>query len=496
MKIIITIMLIMTCLIPFILSGQEDEWTLPLPLTDSISDNRNAVVMSLNFYNGDRHYLFWEKSFDTLSTHIYCKEYYYESEPVALVEGDYHNTEPCLLRYFWNSDTVFFLLYLSDRDGDYDIYSRAYTNGNLADEVALTNTPGDEKHLRSNGKHGFTWEYEGKIMYQNLSIVSGGPWYFIEPQVIDSGYCKNPEIEPISLYSGTEHYLIWEKVVDENSQIWLSEWGYQDGWGWLSPEPYYIEGHNTGLGFEAYESNFGETTICWTNTDNAGLSRINCMSPGDEYGFTVEVGQQQECFPAVFNIIIYSDQVWGHAILTYIKDENAQSELYVPVWSWLSDSHYNLSQTPGDETNPNLFNGKFTYPEAILDVINIWESNRNGHWQLYSSIMQVSIPSAIKESQYREPDAINIYPNPFRDQITVYFNSEKSCKGSVDLYNTQGKFICRLLKDIKINKGNQSWVVDLSAEFGNDIPAGVYFVKLQSGGKEFTNRIIRLSEEN
>jgi hypothetical protein len=472
------------------LKCQYDEWTTPVALTDSLTDNRNAIVRDLNYFNGYKHYMFWEKSFDTATTHIYSTEYYNPEEPFAVIEGNYHNSEPCFLRvvnWTYPPYSNFFLFYLSDRDGEYDIYYRIYSPDGYLDEVRFSFTQGNEKHIRSNGMRGLTWEYEGKIMYSRLIQEPGGTWYFIDPIVIDSGNCKNPEIEPSD--NQYESYLIWEKLVEDKSIIMISHW-YQSAWG--TPEIFYSEGNNTNLSFESYGTNF-QTTICWSNQDENGNYKIICKSPDYNEEFILDMGQDQQYYPVICNIQFGVNQIWDYAVLSFISHEEGQAELYVPENAWLSSFpgfYFNLSQTAWNEMNPALFNGIYYSGNFMQDVINIWESFQNGHWQLYTSKIQVYIPTKITENIQGEFNLLEISPNPFTDKVKLSFKSEIAGKASVVLYDGLGQQV-GVLMEPAIQLGDQSWVFDPEKITGHELPAGIFFISLQVEGSNFSVKFVK-----
>ena len=470
-------------LLPFRLFCQIDVWTTPVPVSDSLSDNRNAIVMDLDFYNGSDFYIFWEKSPDTASTNIYAKRYYFQEDPVVLVEGDHHNINPCILKITdWNYppyDTSFYLFYLSDQNGNFDIYYKIYTVAGFSEPVAFSNTPGDEKHLRSNGANGLTWEYDGKIMYSGLRKENNGPFYFTDPLVIDSGNCKNPVLDVIPDFSWSDKYLAWEKSMNDSSKVMLSRWDYPGGWS--VPEMIYDTGDCSNLLFE--ESSFSEvaTTLSWDQQNAQGNRKIVCVDPNDLYFFFLDMNQQSEYFPTVFNIFVGVSDTWFYALMSFIKEENGLTDVYGGYQNYWPSNYENLSNSEADETNPHLWNGIF-YGD-YQDVINIWESWRNGHWQLYTSKIQVPIWGGIGEVKKKDQC-------PFINHLTISFKSEKSCIARIVLYDDSGKQLGVLLEP-KIQKGDQSWVIDPERIAGDELPSGIYFVRFQAEGINYSVKLVK-----
>lgn len=483
-------------LIPFHLFCQTYEWTAAIPLTDSLTDNRNAIVMNLDFYDSWGYYVFWEKSFDTSSTYVYTMNYYAQDEPIVLVDGDYHNTDPCILRivdewYFPPNDTSFYLFYLSDRDGDYDIYYRIYSSNGMSEEFLFDQTPGDEKHLRSNSANGLTWEYEGMIRYVSLKKVTGGPFYFTGIIEADSGNCKNPILEPVAAFDWGENYLAWEKTVNDSSKVMLSGWDYASD-TWSVPEMVFDTGNCTNLKFE--ESTWSQVvpTLSWDLLDSSGQRKIVSFDPWYPDYFMLDLDQQLECMPTVFNIFVGVSDIWFFALLSFVKEENGQTDIYGGYQeAWWPDAYTNLSASPAIETNPHLWNGNIYF--YYQDVINIWESNRSGHWQLYTSKIEVPLAGSVEERNPFKSGPLQAFPNPFIDEVTVTFHSEISGKGSVSLYDHLGRNIGILLEP-EIQKGDQSWVLDPVKISGRELPPGIYFLRLQVGGMGFCVKILKYED--
>lgn len=479
--------------VSFQLFSQLEEWTPPFPLTDSLSDNRNAIVMDLNFYDSWGHYVFWEKSFNTSSTHIYTKSYYAQDEPVALVEGDYHNIEPCILRIVdqWYSppnDTSFYLFYLSDRDGDYDIYYRIYTVSGMSEEFLFAHTPGNEKHLQSNCANSLTWEYEGEIRSVLLRKETGGYFYFTDIKTAGSGNCKNPVLEPVAAFDWGQNFLAYEKVINDSSKVMLCTWDYAMD-TWSAPEIVFDTGSCTNLKFE--ESSWSQVapTLSWDLLDASGQRKIVSFDPWYMDYFMLDLDQQLEYMPTVFNIFVGVSDIWFFALLSFVKEENGQTDIYGGFQeAWWPDSYTNLSASSAVETNPHLWNGNIYYD--YQHVINIWESNRSGHWQLYTSKIDVPLSGGVDERNQNNTGLLQVSPNPFTDQLTVTFKSEITGKASVILYDYLGRQVSTLLEP-EIQKGDQSWMLDPGKITGRELPLGIYFIRLEAEGMNFSVKLIK-----
>jgi hypothetical protein len=139
---------------------------------------------------------------------------------------------------------------------------------------------------------------------------------------------------------------------------------------------------------------------------------------------------------------------------------------------------------------PILPCGTAIFSGEYQDVINIWESFRNGHWQLYTSKVLVQIFGGVNEKNKERENALSVSPNPFQSQITLTFMSEITGKASVVLYDYLGRQVSNLL-ETDLQKGNQSWVIDPEKVTGDELPSGIYFIRLRAKGINYSVKLIK-----
>jgi Secretion system C-terminal sorting domain len=81
---------------------------------------------------------------------------------------------------------------------------------------------------------------------------------------------------------------------------------------------------------------------------------------------------------------------------------------------------------------------------------------------------------------------LTVYPNPTNDYSLLSFNQKQADKVTVELYNSNGSFIKRIV-DTHFPAGNNLIPIDLRA-----IPAGLYFVHIKGTGFSLTKELSRL----
>ncbi len=87
------------------------------------------------------------------------------------------------------------------------------------------------------------------------------------------------------------------------------------------------------------------------------------------------------------------------------------------------------------------------------------------------------------------PDNYNIstYPNPFNSSVYIKFNVFQEGSVSIDIFDVKSRFIDKLTQKV-YEKGNY----EILWKVGNKINSGVYFVRLSSGNKMHTKKILYL----
>lgn len=78
----------------------------------------------------------------------------------------------------------------------------------------------------------------------------------------------------------------------------------------------------------------------------------------------------------------------------------------------------------------------------------------------------------------------SIFPNPATTDCTLELNSEKATGISVSLYDIAGKQVWKTTE--QINTGNYSRKISLTNR-----PSGVYVVKLQIDGKQYSKKLVK-----
>jgi hypothetical protein len=79
---------------------------------------------------------------------------------------------------------------------------------------------------------------------------------------------------------------------------------------------------------------------------------------------------------------------------------------------------------------------------------------------------------------------INIYPNPFKQEVIISYSNLMAGKGSVKVYDMLGNIVVD--KIIELSLGSQNYVLDLSS-----LASGLYDVGFVSGNNEYHKRLVK-----
>jgi hypothetical protein len=178
------------------------------------------------------------------------------------------------------------------------------------------------------------------------------------------------------------------------------------------------------------------------------------------------------------NMVINPDRV-DYAVIDNL--------LYVSI----SPRSHNIWRTDGTECGTvEIYTGAASsFPIAPIgnDMIMGGESNYAGREpHIYFNISDIPSPcfepAVAFSSEAAEEKVITPYPNPFTSNFTLRINGDDNESATVGVYTTAGLPIEKL-EGVKMNTAYPN--------MGNNWPKGMYFVKVNKGGKITSHTIIK-----
>ena len=114
---------------------------------------------------------------------------------------------------------------------------------------------------------------------------------------------------------------------------------------------------------------------------------------------------------------------------------------------------------------------------ASAEIIKFFSRNPRSKTSTYNE--KEALPSEI---------ALNVYPNPFIERVTIEFRTPITTDVKLNLYNVLGQNVHTIF-DRRVSNGNQQISIDLSEM---RLSAGTYLLRAQIGDETVTRPIVRL----
>ncbi len=144
----------------------------------------------------------------------------------------------------------------------------------------------------------------------------------------------------------------------------------------------------------------------------------------------------------------------------------------------------NHSELPDGYSLELIINGISYYPESGEAL---WFDP--SHTGLHTGYIRIRSYTPAQFANLRKA-AVNIYPNPFREQVSIELPALKGEHLSVDIYNLRGQKVRSILKGSYLSGStNLRW--DGCDELGSPVSSGIYFLKIESKQESITKRLIK-----
>jgi len=457
-----SILSILIVLFAFSLKSQiVEDWSTPVALTDSISNNSNPIVVVLQVNGTDELFMFYEKGIAPYRN-IYWKKI---SEPMSeeqlffgvWPEVDYRN--PQILNYD-------FLIFECNVYENYDIFGvRIDENGLAGDIFRLTDTDYDESSFITASYSGLCcWESQGNIISATPQI-SQDTLIFTDLEIVDSGNCFDPICK--------SNYIAWRKIEDNESHIYYSRKTYPL-YQWSEPDTIINTNDNINLSLSTSVPEMeGGYTLCWEAMDNIYFSstwgtNIQISSP-------IISGIEKYYEPTAFNLIMLTDDI--PELYSFSGETDSIRDIYI-VDEFISGYVLNITEDTNINKNPRLFCGRVEWP--YYEIINVWQTEIDGFDVLFESHAWYIATGEIDEDKQVQ---LYISPNPISNNQLIIINSpENILIKSLQVFSSSGEIV----QQEKFRSQSNKYEIDL-----NNHSPGIYFIKIQTSHGETVRKIIK-----
>ncbi len=450
------------------------EWGDPFPLTDSLSDNSNPSMYLI--YNTGL-YMVWEKQIDSVSTSIFMDNIL-DAEPAQEVLSAngvlYRNPQIMNANYYPNCDSVFFLVYETNENGNIDIYFKAYmTDGSFLPAEPLVTTPFDDYQLtvgQIDYWDGGGYFRDAALYIRNDSLFArnlmrdGWYIYFDDEDLIDSSFCSSP----VAL----DNYVSYLKEEDGEFHIYHSSCNNSGNWG--APQVMYDSADCRNLDFSLHYGN-----LVWSAYKDTTW-RIMTLDLWGGETYTYDIFKETPFDPAALGLIIGVKSWWGESWIATPFPENDLDEIFMTEWAGVSN-FLNFSQSGTMNRNPHFFIGEPTN-YCQYDYL-VWESFRNEHWQIWASKV-IQCAGSVSETDLDE-QFMSVHPNPFTHETTIEFTLDLRRDVIIEVYDNRGTKAGSIANQ-SYDQGEHQLRWN-----GEGLPAGVYIVKIIVEGKIYSSKLIK-----
>ena len=152
--------------------------------------------------------------------------------------------------------------------------------------------------------------------------------------------------------------------------------------------------------------------------------------------------------------------------------------------SFSTDGGHTWTQFPG--TQGALFRNM-----AWISPQNGWAGGFNiGSMEggIFKFVGDLSASSAINDHRF-EPYSFSVYPNPSSGSVVIELGTGSDANIEIAVFNLIGAQI-KNFPDIKYSSGRQPYFLNLY-----DVPDGIYFIRIRSGTRSGTEKVIKISEQ-
>ncbi len=325
-------------------------------------------------------------------------------------------------------------------------------------------------------------EYEYWNSFPNNATIAPLQVYIIAHPEANSTILSQADMTHQYLSNGNDGYAL-VKGSETNFTIvdWLGDWNGNPGDGWsVAGVTNGTLDHTLMRKPSVSSGNLNWESSAGTNTENSEWIVYN-QDVWDYLGAHEFDSGTQNTAPIADagedQIVMENETVYLDGTGSYDEESNVLTYQWrVPNGAELND---NTSPTPTFITT--------TTGDTIAYLFSLIVSD--GELSSEPDTVIIAVNPQLDIEQHTTPsefELLTVFPNPFNPTTTIQFHLDKAGDVSLGIFNIHGKSVETLIeRKLEVGKHSIQWSASTQ-------PSGVYFVKIQSGSKSQSQKIILL----
>lgn len=406
-----------------------EDWSDPVPLTDSSSFNANPVTLVFETVT----YLFYEKKLtEDGPVKIYYRDIKNMGDEMELLGDEvYSFRNPVIIgSYYPNPD--YCLLYESDLEGNFDIYALPFDEFmEFGDTYQLTFSVYDDNNVSHSNDYGYTsWDMNGHIMAASL-VIESDTVFLQNTTSIDSPGAFDPQC--------CAFRITYSKLEGDSISLYYCDWNFSQA-QWSDPVVIDTTGNNThchcsmDMGYYFFDNILYEKEgLIYNYHNNDELYEL--VLP-DYYGDT------HEPHSAFYSIPV--DYLPMPLFVTFSSEADGYKDIYVYWTESGGEPVANLTNDSLINSNPQLSWGWYASGPCSRYFLDIWQTEKNGYQILYMSKCALYVCGSTDENSWKQAD-LEVSPNPFKSHLTIRFNAKHTSPVLIELIGSSGQLVYQQL---------------------------------------------------
>jgi hypothetical protein len=469
-------------ILPSLLSAQLP-WSTPQLLCDSIGSNSSPSFVKSVYEIVDYNNLVWCRDFGNHSE-IYMKNFADLDSEIAVnpfTAAGYSQKPTASYIDFNYPEEKVLIVWQSNQNGNFDLYSIVYDNGYFCDYQQITSDMADDINPDLAGDF-LVWERDSSIYEAQYSLIDS-IW---SPEFkLDSNSCANPSVNwAQSAYLYTSPIIAYQKKIQDSSQIYIRVKENNQVWGPSQNLSQIGDNRNPvfSIGIDA--------PLIWQYRDQ-GDWNIKYYSFWEQDTFNLIFNWLDEINPTGLYLPLADDELWGPTYVLFQSDYSGNPDIYSNQWPF-EYLFENISLGSGKNMNPDISNGSWqeatTYQTRVWAA---WEREVNNNVQIWGSFTEM-IFGAIETEALESLTSFILkqnYPNPFNGETTIEFYLPTASTVAIEIYNLLGQKVKTLWRGQQLAGQHQlHW--DGRDEMGREVASGIYLYQLKTDGWRQTKKLI------